>query len=250
MLRAYLFCASVLVLALIPSCGSSTRVDGGKVNISRQQTTTAPTVARETRQIVRPVDENQPVTETVTRVETGGQTTTVIASGDASGASAQASGDGKIAQDLQTGAPVLNLGEGVAGSGGEVDSSSSASAAPKTWGVWGVGVLALLAAGGLLYLGQPKAALIAGGIGIGLIAVGFFPSLALWALLAAIAVVFAAWFWSAKNGKSVKEALRAIAVGVETLPPTIKEAVKSNIEPHADDEDKAVIKKIKREDNL
>lgn len=250
MLRAYMFCVSVLVLALIPSCGSSTRIDGGKVNISRQQTTTAPTVARETRQIVHPVTPDSPVVETVTRVETGGETTTTIASGDASGASAQASGDGKIAQDLQTGAPVLNLGEGVAGSGGEVDSQSSASAAPKTWGVWGVGVLALLAAGGLLYLGQPRAAMIAGGLGVGLIAVGFFPSLVLWALLAAIAVAVAAWFLSAKTGKSFKEALRAIAVGVETLPDDTRRMVKDAVAPHADDADKAVITKIKREDNL
>jgi hypothetical protein len=247
MLRAYLFCAAVLMLA---GCGSSTRVDGGAVNVSRQETVTAPTVARETRQIVRPVAPDSPVVETVTRIETGGETRTVIASGDAKGASAQASGDGKIAQDLQTGAPNLNLGEGITGSGGEVDSSSQASAAPKTWGVWAVGVLALLAAGGLLYLGQPKAAIIAGGLGVGLIAVGFFPSLLLWALLIAAAVGIAAWVWSAKTGKSFKEAVRAITAGVETLPDDTRRMVKDAVAPHADDADKAVITRIKREDGL
>lgn len=250
MLKAYLFCAAVLILALIPSCGSRTRVDGGSVNVSRQTTTTAPTVARETRQIVHPIAPDSPVVETVTRVETGGQTTTVIANGDAKGASAEATGDGKIAQDLQTGAPELNLGEGIGGSGGEVDSSSSASAAPKTWGVWAVGVLVLLAAGGLLYLGQPKAAIIAGGIGIGLIAVGFFPSLLLWVLLAAIAVAVAAWFWSAKSGKSFKEALRAVAAGVETLPAAVRSDVKKSIGNHAEASDRVVISKIKQEDSL
>lgn len=240
----------VFAVLVLSACGSSTKVEGGKVNISRQQTTTAPIVAHETREIVRPTAPNQPVVEKVQRVEQGGQTTTIIATGDASGASAQASGDGKITQDLQTGAPNLNLGDGIAGSGGELDSSLSASGSVKTWGVWFVGVLVLLAAGGLLYIGQARAALIAGGLGVGLIAVGFFPSLLLWALLAAVAILAGVWFWSAKTGKSFKEALRAVAAGVESLSDSSQAVVKSSIESHADDKDKAIIKKIKREDGL
>ncbi len=240
----------VCVSLMLAGCGSRTRVDGGAVNVSRQETVTAPTVTRETRQIVHPIADKQPVVETVTSVKTGGETRTVIASGTANGASAEATGDGKIAQDLQTGAPNLNLGEGVTGSGGEVDSTSQASAAPKTWGVWAVGLLVLLAAGGLLYIGQPKAAIIAGAIGIGLITAGFFPLLLLWVLLGAIALAVAAWFWSAKTGKSFKEAVRAVAAGIETLPDEAATLAKKAIASHADDSDKAVISRIKREDGL
>jgi hypothetical protein len=168
--------------------------------------------------------------------------------GEATGAGAQATGD-KLDQKIDSGAPTLNLPGVGKGSGGSVSGDVTASVA-------GVSVFVIL--GGLCVLGGiacfAMQLYVRAGVGLlavggCFIAVGLFPWL-WWLLLVAGVVAVALYVWAERNGKSMHEAVRAVAAGVEDLSDDVKAKVKERIRFQADARDKAVIKSIKKADEL
>ena len=249
-------CVGILVglvvasLAVMASCASKSQITGGSVGIQREETRTKPVTAREVRTIqhLDPDTGKVNAIEKVDRVEGGGETEHLTVSGSANGASAMVEGD-KIDQGLNSTAPDLNLGEGIGGSGGDTGAKTIATAVKGGFGLIGVGILCLLGAGVALYFGLRMAAVYAGGVGILLIAIGLYPSLALFAVLAGVAGV-AYIIWSEHKSKRATEALRAVAAGIEGVPDDMKAAVKAEIGKHADQADTATIATIKMKDNL
>lgn len=192
--------------------------------------------------------------------------TTERATGE--GAGLRASGD-KLATDFNGSAPTAGLGAGRAGaSGGSSDSEAevtsvvarAARSGPLLW----VGLLIVAAGGGLLYLRLKRAAVTAFALGGALVAAGLFPVAAAWIIGAGVlaaAGVYALAEWQKSRGDSqlsdalsssvrYKEALRAVAAGVSSLPDQLREQVKDSVRQHADDADKEVIKQVRREDDL
>lgn len=83
-----------------------------------------------------------------------------------------------------------------------------------------------------------------------LLAVGFFPGLLLWGLVAVAVAGGVYLLWLGKDAKANREALRAVVAGVEASPEAVASAVKTKIGEQADAADKATIEKIKIADNL
>jgi hypothetical protein len=225
-------------------CTASTRVTPASTHIE-QEVESAPRTTT-TKRITGFTPDGSPITEETTVSEPG--VTRQRLYGEATGAGASATGD-KLDQQIDSGAPTLNLPGVGRGSGGSVSGDVSASIA-------GVSVFVIL--GGVCVLGgiacfamqlYPRAGVGLLAIGGCLIAVGLFPWL-WWLLLAVGVVAVALYVWAERNGKSMHEAVRAVAAGVEDLSDDVKSKVKDRIRFHADARDKAVIKNVKKADEL
>lgn len=196
----------------------------------------------------------------------GDVTTTERASGE--GAGLRASGD-KLATEFNGSAPTAGLGAGRAGASGgssdaEADVTSVVAKAARSGPLLWVGLIVLAAGGGLLYLRLKRAAITAFALGGSLVAAGLFPVAAAWivgigVLVAAGVYALAEWQKSRGDAKlsdalsssvRYKEALRAVAAGVSSLPDQLRESVKDSVRQHADDADKETIKQVRREDDL
>lgn len=225
-------------------CAASTRVTPASTAIQQETESTPRTTT--TKRITGFTPDGKPITEEVTVAEPGVVKSRVV--GTATGAGAQATGD-KLDQKIDSGAPTLNLPGVGKGSGGSVSGDVTASIA-------GVSVFIIL--GGLCVLGgvacfamqlYPRAGIGLLAVGGCFIAVGIFPWL--WWLLLAVGVVgVGLYVWAERNHKSMREAVRAVAAGIEDLPGEIKARAKEAIGNHADAKDKSAIKAVKRADEL
>ena len=195
-------------------------------------------------------------TVTITQSQTtdgGSVKTTEEAKG--TGASGEAKGD-KSELKIDGSAPTAKLPGRAESDGGSVKSSGSAKIDASLFGnplLW-AGILSWLAAAVSVYLRLPlRVALIAVAAGAAFICAALFPAAMLF-LVGGTAVAGVGFFvWSsmqADQGAKAKEALRAVVAGVATAPIGAAEAVKAEIAKHADESDKAVIKKVKKADDL
>jgi len=235
-----------LVAAMLfgSGCAASTRVTPASTHIE-QEVESAPRTTT-TKRITGFTPDGKPITEETTVAEPGVVKQRV--KGEATGAGASASGD-KLDQKIDSGAPTLNLPGVGKGSGGSVSGDVTASIAGVSIFIilGGVCVLGGIACFAMqLYLRAGVGLLAIGGC---LIAVGLFPWL-WWLLLAVGVVAVALYVWAERNGKSMHEAVRAVAAGVEDLAGDVQSQVKTAIGRHADARDKAVIKSIKKSDDL
>ncbi len=151
---------------------------------------------------------------------------------------------------FDTSAPTATLGKGKAGStGGSL--SASLSVLGKELNIFAIGaVLCLLAAGVAAYFRLFGAAIAAAGLAGVLIFAAAQPELAGIAIVLGVCGVAAYFVWQGKKGKEFHEAARAVIGGVALSPPEAQAVVKAEIAKQADDADKAVIKRIKRKDDL
>ena len=236
--------AFLLTTIIFGGCSASTRVTPATTTI-QQETDSTPRTTTTTR-VTGFTDDGKPLTEAVTVAEPGVVKSRVV--GTATGAGASATGD-KLDQQFDSGAPTLNLPGVGKGSGGSASGDMTASVA-------GISVFIIL--GGLCVLGgivsfalqlYPRTGIGLMAIGGCFIAVGLFPWL-WWLLLVAGVGALLLYVWAERNHKSMREAVRAVAAGIEDLPGEIKARAKEAIGSHADARDKATIKAIKRADDL
>lgn len=184
-----------------------------------------------------------------------GTKTTTTEHVKADGPSGESAGD-KAALDLK-GAPQNVKTKNISTDGGRLDGDGSASITHSSGARWTVGIVGfvLLCAGGAgLYFRQPlKASTGTAAIGIGLICCGIWIDLALYILLG-LALYTAATLWlTGFDAARFREALRAVAEGVDTLAKTNPEAhkaVTAAIAQPATDQDKATIRSIRSKDGL
>lgn len=264
-MRHGLFLVAAVVLCLQSGCGyslfsrgagsSKTELRPARTSITTEEK--QPTVAHETRTI-RHKDGR---VETVMRTENTGPQQSATAT--AEGAGITASGE-KIEQGFDATPPEIALtpGGGASSSGGGIRGESKAvtdlsklvgraAVNPLFW----VGVVVLL--GGIVCFAVPmplkRPGMILVGSGIGLVAVSFLPAWGWWI----IAVVFLGsggfYLYSemdARKKAALAERLRFAAAGVvkgvESLPDDVKAAVKRQVDLVTDEEDKAVIREVKR----
>lgn len=212
-------------------------------------------VAHETRTIKHPDGS----VETVMRTENTGAANTATAT--AEGAGVTASGE-QIQQGFDASAPEISLAQGGGGStsGGAIKGENKAktdlakivgkaAGNPLMW----VGILLLLAGIGCLFVPIRRGAMVLLPAGIGLIAVSFLPEWAWW-LIAALALFGGALYvWTeldarkkARLAEKLRYGLAGVTRGVESLPADIREVVKRHVDVVTDDEDKAVIRDVKR----
>lgn len=233
---------------------SHTSVEPGQAQIRQETRKAEPVVAHETRKIEHLTPEGKVSSvETVQRVETGGGVLEEKSEGSSHGAGIDTTADA-IAQTFSGSAPVLALPGGASATGGDSDSSTKGTAMlPKNlWGnplLW-AGIFCLLGAGGAFYFALRRAALVAGGTGLALIAAALYPAVLLFVAAGVLAVVVAVYLYAEHKGRSGVEALRAVVAGVAGVPEGIRDAVTAEIAKHADAADKATIKAIKRADDL
>lgn len=199
------------------------------------------------------------------------------------GASLKAKGE-KIVQDFRSEAPGASLGKDRAGAtGGGTDSQiriaglTSAAKSPVFW----IGVFCLLIGVGLLFVRPPqfpvplvpvRTSIYLGIAGAGLIAAALFPVAFYIAVgIAVLAIVFpyirrefaaAVDRQRAEEGEKAKRALRSVAAGIadfkltarDPLDPTVPapawEKLKKYLESHIEDDERAVIDRIRKEDRL
>ena len=251
------------ILALLPilalaGCSSPnqshTTVEPGQAQIRQETHKTEPVVAHETRTIEHLTPEGKVESvEKVQRVETGGGVILEKSEGTSHGAGIDTTADA-IAQTFSGSAPVLALPGGASATGGDSDSSTKGTAVlPKNlWGnplLW-AGVFCLLGAGAAFYFALRRAALVAGGTGLALIAAALYPAVLLFVAAGVLAVVVAVYVYAEHKGRSGTEALRAVVAGVAGVPAEVQAVVTAEIAKHADEADKATIKAIKRADDL
>jgi hypothetical protein len=118
-----------------------------------------------------------------------------------------------------------------------------------SWRVWLIlsGIAGIAFAAYSLYRRNVRAAIVAGGFGLSLVALAFLP----WYVLAvAGAAVAVAWYLSERDARANREAARAVIAGVSASPEPVRETVKRHVAEQADDRDRAVIDEIKRADGL
>lgn len=245
--------ASGLALLAMHGCAAtpSTSVQGAAVRLDRDRQVQQPVVRTE-RRTEETID---PQTGRVTGRATSEVTTTTgaqiaeSARGEARGASATAVGD-TLRQQIAGTAPTLGI-DGATGSGGETSADTSAERLRRlTLPVLiGSGVIALIAAGGALYLGLRRAALIAAAVGAVLVLVGVYPAVLWLALAACVAALAGLYVWSERRGRTMLEALRAVVDGVEQASAIDAEStkvVKESIKAQADMADRVTIDRVRR----
>lgn len=234
---------ATLLLGVV-GCEATTRVTPASTHIE-QEVESAPRTTT-TKRITGFTPDGNPITEETTVSEPG--VTRQRLYGEATGAGASATGD-KLDQQIDSGAPTLNLPGVGKGSGGSVSGDVTASVA-------GISVFIIL--GGLCVLGgiasfalqlYPRTGIGLLAVGGCLITVGLFPWL-WWLLLAVGLIAVGLYLWAERNGKSMHEAVRAVAAGIADLPGDLQNAAKDAIGRHADDRDKATIKAVKKADDL
>lgn len=234
----------VLVAVGSGGCGASTRVTPATTAIQQETESTPRTTT--TRRITGFAADGTPITEETTVAEPGVVKSRVV--GTATGAGASATGD-KLDQKFDSGAPTLNLPGIGKGSGGTASGDMTASIA-------GISVFIIL--GSLCLLGgiasfalqlYPRTGVGLIAVGGCLIAVGIFPWL-WWLLLVVGVLALILYIWAERHGKSMHEAVRAVAAGISDLPGDVQSIAKAAIGRHADARDKATIKSVKRDDDL
>jgi hypothetical protein len=171
------------------------------------------------------------------------------------GAGARASGDGKLQQNVTGSAPEAGIGFA---KGGSVNAETTVTPASRALLI--AGILALLASGASVYLRLPvRTSIIIAAVGIGLIALDFFPGLALLGVLGAVVLAGFYIYSEFQAGRKIgelrvsHEALRSVAAGISDLKrvdPAVYEKAKERIGAQVEDAEKAVIDRIKKEDRL
>lgn len=182
------------------------------------------------------------------------------------GAGLSTNADNADIKGFNSSAPAANAGsQGSGATGGSLEASLSvfsgkdivwpfviAGGAGIAFGIW------------RLRSGKLHDGVTAIGVGATLVVIGLWPEVLAWAVLAGVAVLGYGWWANSRTAgkattkandaeekfKRAYEAARAVVGGVASLPADIQAAVKAEIAKQADDADKAVIKKIKREDGL
>lgn len=160
----------------------------------------------------------------------------------------------KIDSTLQTGAPSVKLPPASADGGGS-------ESRIKVWGSTVNPAVIVLAFGGLACWagavlcilrkwGLPRAPLVLGGAGLAFFVAALWPAIV--AYLAGLLALggLVAYLFSERGSTRFREALRAVTAGVAAAPDDIQSAVKAEIGKHADDADKATIKRLKKADDL
>lgn len=171
------------------------------------------------------------------------------------GASGQATGD-QAKLGIDGSAPTAELPGKSKANGGDIKAKGESKIDASLLGnplIW-AGLLSLVGAAVSVYLRLPiRVALIAAAAGAAFICAAMFPAAMLF-LVAGCCVAGVAFFvWSshqADQGAKAKEALRAVVAGIATAPTGAAEVVKAEVAKQASDTDKAVIKKIKKLDDL
>lgn len=210
--------AAIIVVMLL-AC-ASTRISGAESTYRRTTETVAPA---------------QPNTPVVTRETVEARSR---------GASGVASGDkGELKIDTTARQAINGYSSG---GGGTAVGVASVTGSGRTWLVV-AGVLSLALAGYWTYRRDIRAAIVAVGLGLSLVALAFLPWYVLGVAALAVAV---AWFLSERSATRTREALRAVVAGVAASPPYARKEVKKHVAEQADDRDRAVIATIKREDGL
>jgi hypothetical protein len=171
------------------------------------------------------------------------------------GASGTATGD-QAKLGIDGSAPGASLSGGGSATGGSVSAAGESRINASLFGnplLW-VGILCWLGAGVAVYLRLPiRVAIIAGCAGVAFICAALFPAATLLIVGGVAACGLAFWLWSeqqADKGAKAKEALRAVVAGIANATPTAAEMVKSEVSKQATEQDKAVIKSIKKADDL
>lgn len=173
----------------------------------------------------------------------------------AKGASGTATGD-QAKLGIDGSAPGASLSGGGSASGGSVSATGESKINASLFGnplLW-VGILCWLGAGVAVYLRLPfRVAIIAGCAGGAFLCAAMFPAATLLIVGGVAACGLGLWLWSeqqADKGEKAKEALRAVVAGIANAPTGASEVVKAEVGKQASDTDKAVIKAIKKQDDL
>ena len=158
----------------------------------------------------------------------------------------------KIDGNFEGSVPSAALSGGVAATGGGALSRYTGLSLPPLAAnplIW-LGALCILGAGACVYFKLRRAAVICAAAGGVLIAAAMLPGWA-WALLACLGVGgLAVYIWAERSGQGFKEGLRAVAAGVEDMPPAPRHDLKRRIAAHAEARDRKVIAKVKKADGL
>lgn len=228
----------------VAGCEATTRVTPASTHIE-QEIESAPRTTT-TKKVTGFTPDGNPITEETTVSEP--VVTRQRLYGEATGAGASATGD-KLDQQIDSGAPTLNLPGVGKGSGGSTSGTITAAVAGISVFII-LGCLCILGgiAGFALQLYR-RASIGLMAVGGCLIAVGLFPWL-WWLLLVAGAAAIALYLWAERNGKSMHEAVRAVTAGISDLPGDLQNAAKDAIGRHADERDKSTIKAVKKADDL
>lgn len=165
------------------------------------------------------------------------------ASGQGAGLSTNAP---EVAGEFNATAPGSSL-DGATASGGATAWDIDLGGAQGSALLW-IGAALLLIAGVCLYLRLTRAALIVGGVGGALIVAGLYPGVALFVGVGGAGVLLAVYLWAERSGQGYREAVRALVAGVEELPNGDRQFVKGKVDAHADERDRATIRKVKRGD--
>jgi hypothetical protein len=232
------------ILLGVAGCEATTRVTPASTHIE-QEIESAPRTTT-TKKVTGFTPDGNPITEETTVSEP--VVTRQRLYGEATGAGASATGD-KLDQQIDSGAPTLNLPGVGKGSGGSTSGTITAAVAGISVFII-LGCLCILGgiAGFALQL-YPRTSLGLLAIGGCLITVGLFPWL--WYLLLGVgALALLLYLWAERRGKSMHEALRAVTAGISDLPGDLQNAAKAAIARHADDRDKSTIKAVKKADDL
>lgn len=167
------------------------------------------------------------------------------------GVGASATGD-SVNQKTETESPTVTV-DGIMASGGAAKSSNkgeggtlTGASSPLLW----VGIACLLFAAVAVWQGWKGIIIPAAGAGVVLLAVAFYPSLLLWAVLALVLVVGGPYIWQYVQGFRAKEALRAVVAGVADAPPEVQFTVQERVRSHATEADRATIKSVRKADGI
>jgi len=148
----------------------------------------------------------------------------------------------EVAAGWEAGSPTAGL-DGSAG--GSLLANLKLSDGGDTKPLLIAGILALLAAGAAWYFRLTRAALALGVVGVGLIAVSFYPAILLWALLAAGVAGLVLLFSSDANRKLLFDTLGRTTEAVEELPDGVREATKTQLSSKMDQKHKNTIQAVK-----
>lgn len=173
----------------------------------------------------------------------------------AKGASGTATGD-KAELGIDGSAPGAALSGGGSATGGTISAAGKSQINASLFGnplLW-AGILCWLGAGVSVYLRLPfRVAIIAGCAGGAFICAALFPAATLLIVGGVAACGLGFWLWSeqqADKGAKAKEALRAVVAGIANAPTEVAEVVKSEVSKQATEQDRAVIKAVKKADDL
>lgn len=210
-----------------------------------------------------------------------GGTITVEEEATGEGAALRAAGE-KIVSDFNAGAPGANLtGKGGA-TGGTTDTKNTVIGGTSLWKnpLFWLGVLSILLGVGTLAVRPPMlpvaipirttGILIAAGVGF--IAAAMFPALLLFIVAGVVLVLLLPYIQreyaaarerqKAEEGAKAAKTLRSVAAGVSdfkraakdpsnpVVPPEAWDRLKGFLDSHVEDDEKPIIEKVRREDNL